>query len=55
VSSQNSIATATQKIKGEYELQVWGLNRQLQENIERLTELNEALGYANDPAYGGPW
>ena len=55
VSSQNSVATATQKIKGEYELQVWGLNRQLQENNERLVEINEALGYANDPGYGGPW
>lgn len=55
VGSQTSVATAAQKIKGEYELQVWGLNRQLEENNERLAEINDALSQASDPGYGGPW
>jgi hypothetical protein len=36
-------------------LQVWGLNRQLEENTEKLVEIEEAIGISSNPVYGGPW
>lgn len=53
--SFESVATEAQKIKGDYDLQVWGLNRQYQENVAKLSEINTSLGIAQDPATGGPW
>lgn len=52
---QATSSTAAQKVKGDYELQVWGLNRQLQENTEKLADIEEAIGIASSPTYGGPW
>lgn len=52
---QATSSTAAQKVKGDYELQVWGLNRQLEENNEKLVEIEEAIGISSDPTYGGPW
>jgi hypothetical protein len=42
-------------MKGDYELQVWGLQRQVQENSEKISEINTAVGIAQDPETGGPW
>lgn len=55
VNTQSTSASSAQAIKGDYELQVWGLNRQLQENTDRLAEIEIAIGIASDPATGGPW
>ena len=52
---QATSSTAAQKVKGDYELQVWGLNRQLEENTEKLADIEEAIGISSNPAYGGPW
>lgn len=52
--SQATASTAAQEVKGDYELQVWGLNRQKQENIEKLVDIEEAIGISSNPAYGGP-
>lgn len=52
---QSTSSSASQKVKGDYELQVWGLNRQLQENTEKLADIEEAIGITSNPAYGGPW
>ena len=52
---QATSSSAAQKVKGDYELQFWGLNRQLQENEEKLLEIEEAIGISSDPSYGGPW
>ena len=52
---QSTSSTAAQKVKGDYELQVWGLNRQLEENNEKLAEIEDAIGISSDPTYGGPW
>lgn len=50
-SSQANVATSSQEIKGEYELQVWGLNRQLEENNERLVKINTAISQAESAGY----
>ena len=52
---QATASTSAQRVKGDYELQVWGLNRQLEENTEKLVEIEEAIGIASSPTYGGPW
>jgi rRNA processing protein Gar1 len=52
---QATSSTSAQRAKGDYELQVWGLNRQLEENTEKLVEIEEAIGIASSPIYGGPW
>lgn len=52
---QANSSTSAQRAKGDYELQVWGLNRQLQENNEKLSEIEDAIGISSNPAYGGPW
>lgn len=55
VEDEGTLATTTQSMKGDYELQVWGLKRQVQENSEKIAEINTAVGIAQDPATGGPW
>ena len=55
IQGEETLATTTQSMKGDYELQVWGLERQFQENSEKLSEINTAVGIAQDPATGGPW
>lgn len=52
---QATASSASQSVKGDYELQVWGLNRQLQENTDKLVEIEQAIGIASSPTYGGPW
>ena len=52
---QATASTSAQRAKGDYELQVWGLNRQLEENTEKLVEIEEAIGISSNPVYGGPW
>lgn len=53
--SQATASTSSQSVKGDYELQVWGLNRQLEENTAKLSEIEAAIGIASSPTYGGPW
>jgi hypothetical protein len=55
VNTQKELSSAAKKYKEQYELQVWGLNRQFQENEDALADIEEALGITQDPDYGGPW
>lgn len=55
VGGQATSSSAAQRAKGDYELQVWGLNRQYQENTDKLVEIEEAIGISSNPLYGGPW
>lgn len=54
-TAQATASTSTQSIKGDYELQVWGLSRLLQEGSEKISQIEQSIGISSNPAYGGPW